>query len=357
MENKPLTSAQAREAVPRSRGLITEPTYGWGELAPRRPTARECIDEWLDAVDFSSDRAKVLTAAYAVFHLATFAAFLAFLATSFSLGRAAAVLGIAAFIATLYNTVWYHRYCTHRAYKLRRVGFARAFLWTNPVCFREENYVIPHHVHHAKHDQPGDPYGPHLGWLGSYLASESTAKTNRDISASDYVRLARSLKHIGFPQSSYDEFRRSGSIEQPWHYVARSVFANALWAGLAWSIAGGSGVLTWYAGVFVYSFLVRDFNYRGHGGVFGNAFVGNARNQPYYGLIGGEWHANHHAHPRLAHSGMEWWQLDLPYWIIKAMHALGLVSELNVLVDRALREPSRGSASAPPVDASFSGPP
>jgi sn-1 stearoyl-lipid 9-desaturase len=333
---------RARPRPSRARGLLAEPTYGWGETTPRSPTVRECIVEWLDANNFLADRTRRLTATFTVFHVATFCAFIGYVATCFSLATAAAVLGISTFIATVYNTVWYHRYCTHRAFKLRRVAYARLFLWTNPVCFREENYVIPHHVHHAKKDQPGDPYGPHLGWLGSYLASESNAKTNLDISSSDYDRLARSLRHIGFPTNSYEAFQRTGSIEKPWHWIARSLFANLLWSSLAWSIHGFIGVLTWYAGVFLYSLLVRDFNYRGHGGTSFAASRGNPVNHAFYGLIGGEWHDNHHAHPRLAHSGLEWWQLDVPYWIIKSMRAVGMVDEINVLNDS--KQPKRARA-------------
>jgi stearoyl-CoA desaturase (delta-9 desaturase) len=311
------------------QGLLVQPSYGYGESSPRKPTVSQILSEWVDAVSFWRDRSRGLAAFYAAYHLATMAVFICFFIRFCSVGATLAILGIATFIATVYNTVWYHRYCTHRAFKFRSLWIARIFLWLNPVCFREESYVIPHRVHHAKSDGVGDPYGPHLGWLGSYLATESQQKMNRAISRRDYDRLCKSLEHIGFVKSSYSDYQRHGSVEAPWHYLARVLIANLFWTAAAYGIAAAAGVLAWLAGVFFYSFLVRDFNYRGHGGLFGQHVPGVPLNHVFYGLIAGEWHENHHAHPRSARSGLAWWQIDAPYWIIKLLALCGLVVNIN----------------------------
>ncbi len=52
-------------------------------------------------------------------------------------------MAYAMIIISTHGTIWFHRYCTHRAYKFSHPAWARLFLWTNPVCFREESYVIP----------------------------------------------------------------------------------------------------------------------------------------------------------------------------------------------------------------------
>jgi fatty-acid desaturase len=241
------------------------------------------------------------------------------------------VLAITNAIGIVYNTVWYHRYCSHRAFKFRNLWFARAFLWTNPLAFREESFAIPHRIHHLKSDRPGDPYGPHLGWLGSYLAAESSQKMNRDITRQDFDRLSKSLNHIGFLKNSYEQFRRTGSVEHVWHYGARAVFANLLWILTAYAIGKWGGVVMWISAVFLFSFMLRDFNYRGHGGPFVSACKGKPLNHIYYGVTVGEWHDNHHEHPNLSRSGLTWWQLDIPYWIIRVMSLSGAVIHYNVL--------------------------
>jgi stearoyl-CoA desaturase (delta-9 desaturase) len=313
----------------RRTGLLLEPTYGYRAAFARKPTLRQIWIEWVDSVKFWKDGSRLLPAGYAAYHLATFAVFVAFFFKYFSLVSVLSVLAIASAIATVYNTIWYHRYCTHRAFKFRSIWLARVFLWLNPVCFREESYVIPHRIHHSKSDQPGDPYGPHLSWLGSYLATESQQKINRQITVEDYERLAKSLEHIGFVRNTYAKFQRFGSVENLWHYLARVAVANLFWTSLAYTVAGWRGVLTWISGVFFYSLLVRDFNFRGHGGFLGEHHPGVPLNQVFYGFIAGEWHENHHAYPRSAKSGLAWWQLDIPYWIIRGLAACGAVVQFN----------------------------
>jgi len=239
------------------------------------------------------------------------------------------VVLLACFIGTVYNTVWFHRYCSHQAYQFRSLWFARLFLWSNPICFREESYVIPHRIHHSKSDEPGDPYGPHLGWLGSYLATETQQKTNVNITETEHERLAKSLEHCGFLKNSYAQFRKTGSVENVWHYGARVVVASLAWPALAFLIAGWMGVLVWISSVFLFTFIVRDFNYRGHSSLVGTDRHGSPVNQAFYGIIAGEWHENHHQHPRLARSGLTWWQVDVPFWIIKLMKTCGIVTKYN----------------------------
>src|SRR5205085_9742149 len=154
--------------------------------------------------------------------------------THFSVTTVAVVALIGCFIGTIYNTVWYHRFCSHQAFKFSSIWFARIFLWTNPLFLREESYVIPHRIHHAKSDEPGDPYGPHLGWLGSYLATETVQKTKRNFTAPEYERLVKSLGHMGFISNSYPQYLRTGSVENLWHYLARVIAAFLFWGGLAW---------------------------------------------------------------------------------------------------------------------------
>jgi sn-1 stearoyl-lipid 9-desaturase len=288
--------------------------------------------EWVDAISFWRDRTRLLPAAFALFHFITFLVFVSYLIWHATWLGCLTVFLLACFIGTVYNTVWYHRYCSHQAFKFSSIWFARLFLWTNPICYREECYVIPHRVHHSKSDEPGDPYGPHLGWLGSYLASETQQKTNRHISAQHYDRLRRSLGHCGFLCNDYQAFQRTGSVERVGHYLARVVTANLLWNGLAWAIAGWQGVMVWISAVFLFTFVLRDFNYRGHSSFVGTSTHGEPVNQMFYGLIAGEWHKNHHDHPRLARSGLRWWQVDVPYGIIRLMKACGLVTKCNAKV-------------------------
>jgi sn-1 stearoyl-lipid 9-desaturase len=320
--------------------ILDKPTYGHPGPAPQTPAIAAVLAEWFDAVSFWKDRTRLIPAAYAAYHVATFGLFLWFLVAHFSITAVVTVVLLATCIGTVYNTVWYHRYCSHQAFKFSSIWFARLYLWTNPISFREESYVIPHRVHHAKSDEPGDPYGPHLGWLGSYLATETQQKTNRKLTAAEFDRLAKSLSHVGFMANSYAQYRRTGSVENVWHYFAHVLVAHLCWGGLAWLAGGWWGVWAWFSGVFLFTFVVRDFNYRGHSALTGTKKQGEPANQFIYGLIAGEWHENHHHYPRLARSGLKWWQVDAPYWIILAMKSCGMVSQCNSRVPSTTFKPA-----------------
>ncbi len=52
-----------------------------------------------------------------------------------------------------------------------------------------------------------------------------------------------------------------------------------------------------------------------------------SRNNVVFGIFswGEGWHNNHHAFPTSARHGLQWWQLDISWMVIRAMQALGLV--------------------------------
>jgi stearoyl-CoA desaturase (delta-9 desaturase) len=45
--------------------------------------------------------------------------------------------------------------------------------------------------------------------------------------------------------------------------------------------------------------------------------------------FGESWHNNHHAFPRSARFGLEWWQLDFGYLVIRAMAGFGLAWDVR----------------------------
>lgn len=311
------------------------PTYGYHgpDGGPYRPTTREVLREWLDAMDGFHHPSRRLVAAFFLFHIATLmvgvVSFFSFSLEGLTYGFLGGLL-----ISLVYHTLWYHRYCSHAAFRFSSPWCARAFLWTNPLAFREEMYAIPHRVHHERSDKAGDPYGPHLGWLGSYLATESQQKINTSIDARRYDALVRTLSHIGFPVNSYAAFQRTGSVERTGHYLARTAIAQAFWIAISYALGGWHFVSVWYAAVFVLTFVMREFPWRGHGGDFrthkveGWEFDRRSRslNMRLFGYLGGEWHDNHHLLPASANSAFLPGQVDLPFQIVRLWRRLGIVT-------------------------------
>ena len=53
--------------------------------------------------------------------------------------------------------------------------------------------------------------------------------------------------------------------------------------------------------------------------------------------LGEGWHNNHHAFPTSARHGLRWWQFDSSWVLIKAMEKVGLVWNIQVPTESALK--------------------
>jgi fatty-acid desaturase len=112
--------------------------------------------------------------------------FLLFVFKFFTWYRLVAAFVYGMIIMGTHGTIWHHRYCTHRAYKFRNT-FWRFFTQNLTLkAIPEEIYVLSHHVHHAKSDQPGDPYNANGGFLYCFLADVNHQLINCNLSETDY---------------------------------------------------------------------------------------------------------------------------------------------------------------------------
>jgi fatty-acid desaturase len=353
-----------RPAVrPAPSSLLLEPVYGYQDAdgGPHRPTLREVAREWCDAVNVARYPYRGVGLLFFLFHVCTAICLVWSFAYFSWMGLLFGFL-VHQWISLVYQTLWYHRYTSHGAFRFSSPWWARLLLWTNPVVLREETFAIAHRIHHQRSDGVGDPYGPHIGWLGSYLSWESLQKTDPAIGDAEYAALQRSLRHLPFPANDVDAFRRTGSVERLLHYAARTLVAQVLFAGFAYAVGGLRYVLVAYGALFVFTFLLRDFPWRGHGGNFratkipGWEFDGRSRslNTRFYGYLAGEWHDNHHRLPTSATSAFLPGQIDVAFEFVRLLRAIGVVSwysdQRALFRDRVLGE--HGGASQPDDDAS-----
>ncbi len=302
----------------------------------RIPTLAEVARQFYHSVNFIKDGRQALRAIFELFHAATFLAFTVFIFRFLSVWTILVYCLYVLLLATFINTIWYHRYCSHKAFRFRHAAWTRVFLWLNPIGFREEIYVLLHHIHHAIEDEDRDPYGPHLGFFGSYVAS-AEFEIDTNVTPEEYDRIKRILTHTGMPFASLQAFRRWRSVEWIPHYLARWTFATLLWASMAYLAGGLPFLITWFAAVFTFTFLMRDFNYRGHSRPSEPRHVdgwdfnrrSQALNQRFYGYVAGEWHNNHHSFSASANCAFQAGQLDLPFVLIKMMYKMRIVERFN----------------------------
>ncbi len=294
------------------------------------PSIKEVLDEWFDSINFFNNRSRLIPFATMSFHFLTLIALIIYVSGYLSFPTILYLMESVLFLGIVYNTIWLHRYCSHVSFAFSKRHFAMILFWLNPIFFMEEHYALPHRVHHSYPESALDPYGPHLGWLGSYFAIPSI---NTEISFEDFKSVKKSLMHIPISFNRYDQFKKYGCFEKPSLFFLRMLFAQTFWLLFSFVLGGMPFVFAWYSAVFVIVYLIRDFNWWGHGGNFrhwkkiGWEFdsKSSALNQYFYGYIAGEWHDNHHVFPMSTNTGFLRGQFDLAYLIIKILHRFKIV--------------------------------
>ena len=314
--------------------VLQPPSYGWqneqGELI--RPARREILREFFSRLNVFRDRKNWLPffSWLKVLCLAPF--FLLFIFKFFNPWMAGAVFLYGMIIMGTHGTVWHHRYCTHGAYQFRNrfwLFFTRQ-LTLNIIP--EEIYAISHHVHHAKSDQPGDPYNANAGFLYCFLADVNHQPIAKDLSEAEYARVSRLMAHTGVKGNTYAQYQYWGSYAHPVRSVVTWLLNWSFWFAVFYLSGGVALACSLFAAAGIWAIGVRTFNYDGHGhgkdkqreGIDYNK-ADKSINQVWPGYVAGEWHNNHHLYPKSARSGFKNYQLDMAWLYIKLLHRLGAI--------------------------------
>jgi stearoyl-CoA desaturase (Delta-9 desaturase) len=215
-----------------------------------------------------------------------------------------------------------HRYFAHRAFKTSRwfqfvLAIMAALAFGNAVHFAGK-----HRLHHKYSDQPGDVHSPKQGlwysWIGSMLNCGYSAETIEK-GARDFLR---------YP-------------ELEWLY--RNSLLPALLLNSVLFLVGGFSMMA-IGGCLSSVLLLHQssaVNYFCHlRGYKSYETKDNSRNNFIVAVLtfGEGWHNNHHRYPGSAKAGMRWWEVDMFYWVILLLEAMGLIWD----VKRVRRNPLLG---------------
>jgi stearoyl-CoA desaturase (delta-9 desaturase) len=235
--------------------------------------------------------------------------------------------------ATLYAvrmfalTGFYHRYFSHRTFRTSRaVQFVFALIGASCVQ-RGPLWWAAHHRHHHRHaDDPSDVHSPRVhGFLWSHVGWFLTPRNFRT-DLSRVPDLAR-----------YPELRLLDRFDT----LVPVVLAVALYGlgVLLQHIApalhtSGGQMLVWgfFVSTIVLFHATVTINSLAH--KFGRRRFqthDDSRNNVWLALLtfGEGWHNNHHFFPGSSRQGFRWWEIDLTWYGLKLMAALGLVHGLK----------------------------
>jgi stearoyl-CoA desaturase (delta-9 desaturase) len=206
-----------------------------------------------------------------------------------------------------------HRYFSHRSYRTSRVF--QFVLALGAVATGQKGvlwWAGHHRRHHRLSDRPGDAHSPregfwwsHLGWILSYEFEGTDLAAVKDL-------------------AKYPELRL---LERFW------LVPPVLVGVLTWALGG------WFG--FVWGFLVcqtifwhATFTVNSLAHVFGSRRFetrDDSRNNWLLAILtfGEGWHNNHHHRPGVVRQGLRWWEVDLSYYILRGLAALGVVWDLR----------------------------
>jgi stearoyl-CoA desaturase (delta-9 desaturase) len=224
-------------------------------------------------------------------------------------------------------TGFYHRYFSHRAFRTSRlIQFIFAMIAVSSGQ-RGPLWWASHHRHHHVHsDAPEDAHSAHQhGFLwshtGWFMARKNfNTKTNR---IPDFAR---------YPELKFLD--RYDVIVPLLLAISIYVFGEILTAFAPSLETNGLQLLIWgffistvvlYHATFSINSLAHRFGKRRY------ATKDDSRNNFYLALLtfGEGWHNNHHHFPGSARQGFYWWEIDLTYYGLRLLAALGLIWDLR----------------------------
>jgi stearoyl-CoA desaturase (delta-9 desaturase) len=229
-------------------------------------------------------------------------------------------------LSALGITVGYHRLFTHHSFETNRVvQFILAVFGSMAIQGPVLKWVAMHRRHHQHSDQPDDPHTPHhhgrgvigvlrglwhahLGWLF-------------DPDPPDLLRYVKDLRQSAL-------VRRVSALFPLWVLVGLLLptvlggLLSGTWAGALRGLAWGG-----LARIFLVHHVTWSVNSVCH--LWGQQPYRSddqSRDNAVFGVLalGEGWHNTHHAFPTSARHGLQWWQIDVSYWVICGLAWLGL---------------------------------
>jgi stearoyl-CoA desaturase (delta-9 desaturase) len=211
-------------------------------------------------------------------------------------------------------TAGYHRYFSHRSYKLNRFfQFLLAALAQSSGQKSVLWWAAHHRVHHRYADKDPDIHSPglrgfwwaHMGWVISNEHDEYNPRLIQDFGK--------------FPELRFLD---------RYHWIPPVLLGAIIFA------AGGLGAFLWG---FVLSTVVlyhATFCINSLAHVWGTrrfATADDSRNNILLALItlGEGWHNNHHRFMYACRQGILWWEVDFTYYALRLLNSLGVARDLR----------------------------
>jgi len=218
------------------------------------------------------------------------------------------------YLRIFFVTGFYHRYFSHRTFKTSRVF---QFLMALACTFTAQKGAIWWASHHRRHHKYSDVEGDvhsakrdgfwwsHVGWIVSPRFDKTEESRVADL--------------LVYPELRWLERYHLVPLVA---YASLFYFVGGMHA-LVWGFFV-STVMLWH-GTFTINSLTHMFGSRRY------ATGDDSRNNWILAIVtnGEGWHNNHHYYQASTRQGFMWWEIDVTYYLLRALAAVRLVWDLR----------------------------
>jgi stearoyl-CoA desaturase (delta-9 desaturase) len=211
-------------------------------------------------------------------------------------------------------TLGWHRLIAHRSFQVPRwLEYFFVFCGSLACQSGPLSWIGLHRHHHLHSDQPQDHHDSRKGFWWSHIGwlfFDVPAKT-------EIPRLTQDIN----PDPVYRFFEQYFLLLQVPLGIALYLWGG--WSLVIWGIFARL-VVVYHCTWFVNS-ATHKFGYRSH------STTDHSTNCWWVALLtyGEGWHNNHHAFQYSARHGLQWWEIDITWILIKALEKLGLAREVK----------------------------
>jgi len=220
----------------------------------------------------------------------------------------------------------YHRYFSHRSYSAGRAfQFILAVLAQSSAQKSILWWAAKHRHHHLHSDTSRDVHSPrHKGFIYSHVGWIFARQHDK----SDLVKVA---DFASVPELRW--LHKFGVL--PAVAIAVLCFLIAGWSGLIVGFLWSTVLL--YHATFCINSLAHVHGRKRY--VTGD----DSRNNWLLAFftMGEGWHNNHHAYQSSVRQGFRWWEIDVTFYILKALSWLGIVWDLKTPTEQVMRNEQR----------------
>lgn len=230
-------------------------------------------------------------------------------------------LGIMLFLHWLFGSIGiclgYHRLLSHRSFQVPKwleyviTTIGALALQGGPIF-----WVSGHRLHHAyTEDEDKDPYSAKRGFWWSHIMWLFYQR-EEFFKYPSYKKFAPDLERDPFYRWLNTNFLL---LQIP---LGLLLYALGGWSAVIYGMFLRS-VLLWHSTWLINS-ATHLWGYRTF------EVDDNSRNLWWAALLtyGEGWHNNHHARPNVAKAGQRWWEIDMTWWAIQTLRALGLAKKV-----------------------------